>query len=93
MFGVFVCRHTAIDLIQKLTNQQGQKLQLFFHFRFSIIILSVLNSLTKLTFEVKFIMLPFQIIFPVPDFRCPSSNLQYGTLQSHPPPRSIIVKF
>jgi hypothetical protein len=31
-----------IDLIQKSANQQGQKWQLFFHFRFSAIILSVL---------------------------------------------------
>jgi hypothetical protein len=44
-------------------------------------------SLPNLTFEVKFIILPFQIIFPVPDFRCPSLILQYGTLQSHPPTR------
>jgi hypothetical protein len=27
----------TIDLIQKSTNQQGQKWQLFFHFRFSVI--------------------------------------------------------
>jgi hypothetical protein len=33
---------TVIDLIQKATNQQEQKQQLFFHFRFSKIVLPVL---------------------------------------------------
>jgi hypothetical protein len=37
-----------IDLIQKSTNQQGQKWQLYFHFRFSVIILSVLLQQSKI---------------------------------------------
>jgi hypothetical protein len=36
-----------IDLIQKSTNQQGQKWQLDFHFRFRVIILSVLLQQSK----------------------------------------------
>jgi hypothetical protein len=38
---------TVIDFIQKLTNQQGQKWQLFFHLRFSVIIFSVLLQHSK----------------------------------------------
>jgi hypothetical protein len=38
---------SVIDLIQKSINQQGQKWQLFFHSRFSVIILSVLFQQSK----------------------------------------------
>jgi hypothetical protein len=56
----------TIDLIQKLTNQQGQKGHLFFHFRFSVI-LSVLLHLSKgeLAFAYKLTL-----------FHCCSSNAE-----------------
>jgi hypothetical protein len=40
-------RFSVIDLIQKSTNELGQKCQLFFHFLFSVNILSVLLQQSK----------------------------------------------